>query len=188
MAVLFSWIVTDLAGRAFRIALPATGGGILGGLTWVPRVLLLLAIHSCVSHVWRNLANLRAFPVEQRIARLHTALPRTRYTLARPMPRRFAISVAPRPSALSSEMTCAIARAVGFRPRYLPSAFALAMPSRWRSSIMARSNSATAPIMVNISFPVAVPVSTFKLTIRRLAALPLSVSEIASRWAVDRAR
>ena len=38
-------------------------------------------------------------------------------------------------------------------------AFALAMPSRWRSSMASRSACPTAPMTANISLPVAVPVS-----------------------------
>ena len=47
---------------------------------------------------------------------------------------------------------------VGARPLYFRSALALAIPSRCRSSIISRSNVATAPIIVNKSLPVAEPV------------------------------
>ena len=40
---------------------------------------------------------------------------------------------------------------LGGRPLYFPASFAAAMPSRWRSSIISRSNCATAAKMVNCS-------------------------------------
>ena len=46
-------------------------------------------------------------------------------------PSRRAISTGRTPSAFSVAISAARARAVGFRPRYFPSAFAFAMPSRW---------------------------------------------------------
>jgi hypothetical protein len=57
-------------------------------------------------------------------------LSKIRYTLARPIPRRRAISVGRTPSEISATTSADRARAVGFRPLYLPSDFALAMPSR----------------------------------------------------------
>jgi hypothetical protein len=50
--------------------------------------------------------------------------PRTRYTLARPMPSRLAMSVGPMPCRWRAATSAALARAVGFRPLYFPSAFA----------------------------------------------------------------
>ena len=55
-----------------------------------------------------------------------------------------AISVAPKPSFLSLMTSAAFLRAVGALPLYRPSALALAMPSRWRSSSISRSNSSNA--------------------------------------------
>jgi hypothetical protein len=48
------------------------------------------------------------------------------------------------PAAFSVLISSTLARAVGFLPRYFPSAFALAIASRWRS----RSKQAIAPITV----------------------------------------
>src|SRR5215211_5727829 len=72
------------------------------------------------------------------------------------MPSRFAISPMLRFCAARALISSALARAVGLRPLYLPSAFALAMPSRCRSSIISRSNSATPPITLSMSLPVGV--------------------------------
>src|SRR4029077_1926652 len=56
------------------------------------------------------------------------------------MPRRFAIAAGPS-SALSC-LICAASMLTG-PPLYLPAAFALAMPSRCRSSMISRSHAAT---------------------------------------------
>lgn len=55
---------------------------------------------------------------------------RMRYTDARPIPRRFAISVGPTPASFSSNTSSAFALAVGLRPLYFPAALAFAIPSR----------------------------------------------------------
>jgi len=54
----------------------------------------------------------------------------------------------------------ALARAVGARPLYLPAAAAAAMPSRCLSSMISRSNVATAPSMVSRSLLVGFRVSS----------------------------
>src|ERR1051326_4524720 len=81
-----------------------------------------------------TLLQIRHFPNEtSRFYRLGAVLhvwSRTRYTLARPIFSRLAISVAPTPSFLSARASAAFARAVGARPLYFPSVFALAIPSR----------------------------------------------------------
>ena len=59
------------------------------------------------------------------------------------------------PAFASRSTSLALARAVGARPLYFPSAAALAMPSLRRSNIRSRSNVAIAPSMVSISLPVA---------------------------------
>jgi hypothetical protein len=56
-----------------------------------------------------------------------------RNTLALPIPSSAAIASPVLPSALSRITSAALRRAVGARPLYLPSAFALAIPSRCRS-------------------------------------------------------
>jgi hypothetical protein len=94
-----------------------------------------------------------------RVQPCRISAPNTRWTLARPIPNRRAILTGRTPSAFSALTSLALARAVGFLPRYRPSAFAFAIPSRCRSSINSRSNAPTAPMMVKISLPVAVPVS-----------------------------
>src|SRR5208283_2990952 len=55
------------------------------------------------------------------------------------------------PSLASRTMSSDLARAVGARPLYLPSPLALAMPSRWRSNLISRSNCATLPITSRIA-------------------------------------
>ena len=58
--------------------------------------------------------------------------------------RRFSSGLA---SVNQSEDLFSLARAVGMPPRYLPSAFALAMPSNCRDNMMLRSNSAIEPMI-----------------------------------------
>src|SRR5262249_31783897 len=50
------------------------------------------------------------------------------------------------------------------RPRYLPSVLALATPSRWRSSMIFRSNSAKDPVRFNMSLPVRVVIQSIAST------------------------
>src|SRR5215471_19049597 len=76
------------------------------------------------------------------------------------MPSSFAMCATFLPSRNSRTASSAFARAVGLRPLYFPSAFALAMPSRWRSSMISRSNCAIAANMFSMSRPVALRVST----------------------------
>ena len=64
------------------------------------------------------------------------------------------------PCAARALILSACLATVGTLPRYFPSALALAIPSLCRSSIIARSNSATLPRTLSISFPVAVLVSS----------------------------
>ncbi len=88
-----------------------------------------------------------------------TCSPKTRYTDALPIPSRRAISEGMTPSALSLLISAACRRAVGTRPLYRPSRLALAIPSRWRSSMASRSAWPTAPMTASINLPVAVLVS-----------------------------
>ena len=69
---------------------------------------------------------------------------------------------------------------LGLRPLYFPSAFASAMPSRWRSSMMSRLNAATPPSMASISWPVGVLESMPKFRMRRDA--PNNGTTIACEW------
>ena len=111
-----------------------------------------------------------------------------RNTLARLMLSAFTMSLADFPSALRRMTSADCFRAVGCRPRYFPSALALAIPSRCRSSINSRSNSAIDPRRFTMSFPVGVPVSRFMDSTRSATAFFLSVAVIATRSATERAR
>ncbi len=71
-----------------------------------------------------------------------------------------AMSVTDCPALKSFTASSAFSRAVGLRPRYRFSALAFAIPSRWRSSIISRSNCAKPAKMVRMSLPVALLVST----------------------------
>ena len=75
------------------------------------------------------------------------------------MPSCLAIAVGRTPRALSAWISAAFARAVGARPLYFPSVFALTIPSRCRSNIILRSNYRTDPMTLSISQPVTVDVS-----------------------------
>ena len=77
---------------------------------------------------------------------------RTRYTDAAPIPVRRTISVRCKPSVSSLITSAALARAVGFRPLYFPSCFALATPSR------CRSNSIPLALMAALPDYAAIPV------------------------------
>ena len=70
-------------------------------------------------------------------------------TLALPTSSRLAISVGPRPALARTLISLVLAFAVGARPRYLPWALALAIPSRCRSNIISGSNCATLPSTFN---------------------------------------
>jgi hypothetical protein len=76
----------------------------------------------------------------------------------------------------------------GARPLYFPADFALAIPSRCRSSMTPRSNSAIAPSKFSISFPVGVPVSMFRFRMRRATNWSPDSKQRAQRWAIERAR
>src|SRR5215203_3729524 len=70
-------------------------------------------------------------------------------------------------------LTCsAFARAVGARPLYRFSALAFATPSRCLSSIISRSNWATAATTLSISLPVGVLVSIPMLRTRSSTQQP----------------
>src|SRR5262249_47191494 len=69
-------------------------------------------------------------------------------------------------------------RAVATRPLYLPTALAFATPSRCRSSMISRSNSAKEPIRFSMSFPVGVAVSSCIARIRSSTPFTLSLEVI----------
>ena len=110
---------------------------------------------------------------------------------ARLIPTCAAMADAPKPSPCSAATRLIWRRAVGARPRYLPSARARATPTRCRSSMIARSNSATAANIVSSIRPVGDLVSTSlppKSRMRKATRLPSSIATMPSRSAVDRAR
>jgi hypothetical protein len=85
---------------------------------------------------------------------------RTRYTDPLPRPGRLAIFGHSDPL-LSQRLDLSGLSSRGWlRPLQRRSAFALPIPSRWRSSIISRSKQAIAPVIVKINCPVAVFMST----------------------------
>ncbi|STD38357.1 Uncharacterised protein [Corynebacterium striatum] len=80
----------------------------------------------------------------------------------------------------------------GLRPLYLPAFFANAIPSAWRSRIMARSNSANEPKIPSIRSARGSAVSFVKVrcSCRKVTVTPLSTSSstIPRRSVSDRAR
>ena len=113
-----------------------------------------------------------------------------RYTLAMPISNSSAIASRVLPARASRSTSAALRCAVGARPLYLPSAAALAMPSRWRSNIKSRSNAAMAPSMVSISLPVGLRVSIrwppIESTTRAMPRFSIS-STMSNRLRVERA-
>src|SRR6476661_7236867 len=87
------------------------------------------------------------------------------------------MSTARTPFAARAFTSPALANAVGLRPTYRPSLFAFAMPSRCRSNIIVRSNSATLPSTLSMSLPVGVPVSRFMARTQRSAGITDRVHE-----------
>src|SRR5512132_1279893 len=72
-----------------------------------------------------------------------------RCTVPRPTPHAAATLRMLRPSASAARIACSVLPSVRGRPRCLPSARALAMPARMRSTMIARSNSANTPSIWN---------------------------------------
>ena len=101
--------------------------------------------------------------------------------LARLTPVARTISATLAPPVFILTTSSAFARAVGFRPRYFPAAFAAAMPQRWRSSMRSRSKEAIPPIRVSSSFPVAVAVSMSMLRMRTRTPRLVRSSTILNR-------
>lgn len=80
--------------------------------------------------IWRMHCDIRCVTATS-FNRNLTLRRRANLRLPRRSPSRRAISTGRTPSAFSVAISAARARAVGFRPRYFPSALAFAMPSRW---------------------------------------------------------
>jgi hypothetical protein len=74
-------------------------------------------------------------------------------------PSRRVISTGRTASGFSVAISAARAPAVGFQPRYFPSALAFAMPSRWAFQHRFALEAGDAPMRVNINRPVSVLVS-----------------------------
>jgi hypothetical protein len=104
------------------------------------------------------------------------------------MPSCSAMSVAPTPCDLSAKTSRLFLFAVGALPLYLPSDLALAIPSRWRSSMISRSNSATAPRICSWSLPDDVLVSIGVLSAVKLQPLASNLSTMFRRSRTERAK
>ena len=91
------------------------------------------------------------------------------------------------PVAASRMTSSPLARAVGARPLYFPSRWAFAISSRWRSSMISRSNCATDPLTFSISRPLAVVVSRFMARTRSDACLASIFFTMLHRSATERA-
>lgn len=88
-------------------------------------------------------------------------------------------------------LPCNLRRAVGLRPLYLPALFALAMPSRCRSSMISRSNCAMDTKRLSMRRPDADPVSRLSppmLRMRRLAPLRFTAASMARKSETERAK
>ena len=82
--------------------------------------------------------------------------------------------ISPARQRLHTVLNSSVSTSTGLRPLYLPSAFAISIPSRCLSKMFSRSNSASAPKTVSINLPCGVVVSI--LSLRLTNSTPFSVS------------